>query len=525
MSDSVKEKIRTGIRAIPSVLFLVFLFYMMINTYTGTVKSTVESTELSVSGFESLTDSLEEVLQSDFYDKNFYINLNGLSTRVLGINTLNERVKLANGHLGTQGSAVDLTENEQNLIELNEFLSDRGIGFVFIPAPGKSSFYGAEYAPGYSSTAWMNIDSMINAMNEAGVSAIDMDAWFEENGWDMDDVYFKTDHHWRPEAALAAARCTMELLSEQGLADYHEEWLQDENWTITVLENWFLGSHGKRTGFLYTGADDFSVYVPDFATDYTYSGLSKGTTTWIYRNTLLDLSYTKEKDYFNDNVYMTYMFADYCLRRTTNEEGWNDKRVLIMGDSYKNTLEYFLTTQFREVYTIDLRYYTDGTLAEYVEEIQPDIVIMCNNNLGMESLYDFGVEEYLEAAETANDDEESLLIEDAVIEAQADNNSNFIVLYTNLEPNQAYTLTLDASAYEGGNDLFVQMSLQNLSTNRAVCNRYFDANSEEKQTWVFTTPESTAGVYAVYLYAGTKGNTGNASVEISNIELREGYPD
>lgn len=95
MLRKIKKKVqfKTVVAAIPMVLFLFFMYFMMIMTYTGTVKSTVEETEWSFEGFTTLSDSLEEVLQENFYDKNSYINLNGLITRVLGNHTLNERQK------------------------------------------------------------------------------------------------------------------------------------------------------------------------------------------------------------------------------------------------------------------------------------------------------------------------------------------------------------------------------------------------------------------------------------------------
>lgn len=219
------------------------------------------------------------------------------------------------------------------------------------------------------------------------------------------------------------------------------------------------------------------------------------------------------------------MYGDYPIRRTINEDGWNDKRILIVGDSFKTPFEYFMTTQFKEVYTIDLRYYTDGTFAEYVEEIQPDLVIMCTASTANDTLYAFGVEEYLDALAATSEEDTADAIElgDVSIEAQENNDSNFAVLYANLEPNQAYTLTLDSTAYAGGKDLYIQMTLQNLTTNEAVYNRYFDANSEETQKWFFTTPEDTDDVYAIYLYAGTKGYTHGVSVEVTGAKLQRGF--
>lgn len=519
-----KTRLKTVISVIPTILFLFFLYYMMIKTYTGTVKSTVEGTEVSLKGFTTLSESFEEVLQNNFFDKNNYIDLNGLTTKILGINSLNERQLLANGHLTDFGNASDTTKYSDSVIELNEFLSDRDIDFVYLLAPSKRAFYGAEFAPGYSSTAWQNIDSMIDALDEAGVNTIDMDAWFEENGWDMDDVYFKTDHHWLPQAGLAAAGVTMELLSDEGIAEYQEDLLDPDSYTITTLEDWFLGSHGKRVGIYYAGVDDIDVYIPNFETDYAYSGLSSGTTNWKYTDSPLNLSYTENKNYYGSDPHCIYLYGDNPLQLVTNSEAVNDKRVLITGDSFRRTWEYFLTTQFTEVYSVDLRHYTDGTFAEFVEEIQPDIVIMCTNSTNSDQLYGFGVEEYMTALEATSEDDiaDVISLGDVFIEAQEENSSNFIVLYADLEPNQSYTLTLDSTDYVGGEELYVQMTLQNLSTNKAIYNRYFDVNSDETQKWIFTTPDDVSGVYVIYLYAGTKGHTKGVSVEVTGIELRKG---
>ncbi len=188
------------------------------------------------------------------------------------------------------------------------------------------------------------------------------------------------------------------------------------------------------------------------------------------------------------------------------------------------TFEYFLSTQFQEVYTIDLRYYTDGTLAEYIGELQPDIVIMCvyEGTLSNSLVYSFGVEDYLSALEKTNPSATSANLGDIAIEAQESNKNNFIVLNTNLQSGQAYTLTVDSTSYTGGEDLYIQMTLQDLSTNKAVYNRYFDANSDEPQKWIFTVPEDSRDVYAIYLYAGTKGHTQKVAIEVAGIELQEG---
>ncbi len=100
--------------------------------------------------------------------------------------------------------------------------------------------------------------------------------------------------------------------------------------------------------------------------------------------------------------------------------------------------------------------------------------------------------------------------------------NNFAVVCGNLEPNQAYTLSVDGTSLSGAKNMFVQMTLQNLSTNKAIYNRYFEPNSDRRQKWIFTTPAKVEDTYGIYLYAGTKGRTAKINVKAEGIRLRKG---
>ncbi len=520
-------KKRKIITFIPAAVFLGFIFYMGIRTYTGTVMETVTDSTFTVDSMEDLSDNFEGVLQENFYLDDAFINLNGLATRVLGINYLNEEIKLANGQLTTEASALeDITAPKTAALKLDSFLSDRGIDFVYMLAPAKQAYYNVEYAPGYGSDLKVSNDAFMEVLDDAGINAIDMNVWFEENEWDMKDVYFDTDHHWKPQAALAAANEAMQMLKEKGIIDYYDkELLESDSYDIVTLEDWFLGSNGKRTGIYYAGVDDIDVYLPKFDTDYSYSGLNSDSTNWTYSDFPLNLTYMDSKDYSKD-PYSMYLYGDYPLQLVTNEDAPIDKTVLLFGDSYKKPYNYFLSTQFKRIYAIDLRHYTDGSLAQFIGEIQPDIVLMCSNSVGFISMVTAGINAYEDAVdatpeETVYED----ILTDASIEAQEDNNKNFAVMAENLERGQMYTLTLESTEYVGDADKYVQMTLQDLTTNTAVYNRYFDANSDEPQKWIFDVPD-TGDSYAIYFYAGTRAHTEGASAKVSGVTLRKGiYED
>lgn len=521
MYGKAKYKIKavSAVRLVPAVLFLIFIFSMMIFSYTGKAKAAVESTTATAADLEELTLSFEEKLQEEIYRRNDFINLNGLTTRVLGIHNLNLISKLENGHLASYAAEGDISDKAEKLIGLDVFLKERGIPFLYVQVPYKYAYYDAPYPPGYESTVHRSYDAMADMLNDAGVSLINMGDWFEEKGWSMDDAFFRTDHHWRPEAAFEAAGLTMEHLAKRGLVKYEPAMLDEENWKISVYEDSFLGSSGLRTGLYYAGADDFSVYEPEFATDYSYAALRTGG-SWFYPKELLNREYLASEDYFNAPLYEVYMHGDYSLRRTTNTEAYNDKRLMICGDSFKTPLEYFLTTQFKEIYTVDTRNY-DASLLEYVEEVKPDILLMCMSSFTNEKIFNFGVDEFRAAEKLRGGS--SVLLGDVSIKAQADNSNNFVLLQAALEPGQPYTLSLDKAVSTDRERPHIEIELRELSENKSVCRRYFEADSNEPQRRFFNIPEDGSGTYAFFLYAGMAGQTENVSVELKNVRLEKGF--
>ena len=507
--------------AVPAGLFILFIFVFLGLNLLGTTGTRISQTTAGRSGLASLSTELESYMQENFARRTDFIDLNGLTYRLLGINSLNGREKLANGFLSQIFADGNITEYKTVIALLDEYLEAREIPFLYVLAPNKNNIYDAEAAPGYTLGGIAMRDEMLRFMEEEDIDYLNMNARFQAEGWTMEDVFFQTDHHWRPEAALEAARCTMGWLEEQGLADYGRELLEEESWNKTVLKNWFLGSSGKFTGQYYTGVDDITMYEPLFDTDYTYS-----IPVWdTVLNEILDRSYAEEPRYYQDSPYSMYMFGDPGLRITQNPEAMNDKRLLLMGDSFKMPYEYFLTTQFQEVVTIDLRYTSAATTAQFIAEYEPDVVILCTYNVASITTHVVGMEEFLAAREETLASPMKMKELGDVWRTYSESSHNFTVIESGLIPGQDYTLYTDATRLFGGNDeLHIQLVLQDLTTNTAVLSRYLDANSAEMQKWYFTTPEDEHN-YAIYLYAGTNGYTENISVKLSDVRLQTGVGD
>jgi hypothetical protein len=73
-------------------------------------------------------------------------------------------------------------------------------------------------------------------------------------------------------------------------------------------------------------------------------------------------------------TYLAYMGGDIpeTAIATNRPELPN---CLIFGESYTNAVETMIWTAFNETRSLDLRHYNKQTLAEYIADWQPDVVI------------------------------------------------------------------------------------------------------------------------------------------------------
>lgn len=522
-----KRKLQNPVKflsLLPAVLFALFLFGMMTKTTGNGAADTIKRTPLSAEGFAELSNRFEESLQSQCYEKEFFVNLNGWTTKLLGIHTLNGRVKTKDGFLAFEESSVDISYPAKQVIALNDFLKERDIDFLYMLAPTAVSIYDAQLAPGYQTGASQNIEDMMIALEQACVPTINADALYRENGLHSQDVLFYTDHHWRPEAAFFVTHHAMRYMADAFDVAYDDSMADFSQWEVTVYEHYFLGSHGKAVGSKYAGTDDISLIRRKGQGDVSFSCLHKDSTDWSYRNSVFEDSHLSQRDYFHLDPYSVYIGGTYPQAVIRNEKALNLKKIMVIGDSFRRPVESFLTSYFGEVYHIDSRYNTDKTIVRWISEIQPDIVLMCTyeNGLQGKEQYEFGLEEYLAAKVAYPDPEELLVLGDVHLDGNGDD-KHFQVLVSNLEPNTPYTLTIDGAALQGDEGRYVQMTLQDLSDSRAVCNQYYETDLMGPQKWLFSAGEE-GHTYAIYLYAGTKGHTAGVTADVTGVRLQKGFP-
>ena len=301
-------------------------------------------------------------------------------------------VKLTDGTLTFVNSEPkDVTGQGRSVVRLARALEEREIPLLYVQAPQKLQEDDARLPAGVTDYGNDYADQLLSVLAGHGVDTLDLRETLAAGDRDWSSYFFRTDHHWTPEAAFTANQALSEVLEEDYGFSIPAQHTDPESFTRLTLSDFFLGSQGKRVGSLYAGVDDVELWFPNFPTNFTYSiPIYDMERTGPFETSLLFLERVEEKDFFNGNPYTLYSGGDYPLARIYNLLEPDAPRVMLLRDSYACVLTPFLALNCGELITIDLRYFHDDLLT-YVDWLQPDLVIVSYTagSVALEELFDF----------------------------------------------------------------------------------------------------------------------------------------
>lgn len=361
------------------------------------LKSTVKNREPA-----SLLEQAETAVNSDLDRDHLFIQLYGGVQRLSGRRVIQDMVegntvaKLSTGalnfvNLGTLAQpGEDVKARAENTAEFADELKELGIPYLYLAAPQKIQ-RGVQMLPdGLEENGNAYCDAYLENLNQMGVDYIDLRTLFENNGI-YSNWFFKTDHHWKPEAAFFAWQYLAGELDVRYGFETPSALTNPNNWDTEVLEDFFLGSQGKRVGSLYGGVDDFTIYTPKFETDLTYTNSDGSfTRSGPFNQSVCFPERVAERDWFNGNPYTYYSGGDYGMTTMSNHKNVNGPKVVLIRESFACALAPFLSLSCSELTTIDLRHFS-GDLMETIRELEPDLVLTLYSasTTGLDNMFEF----------------------------------------------------------------------------------------------------------------------------------------
>jgi len=186
-------------------------------------------------------------------------------------------------------------------------------------------------------------------------------------------LFYKTDHHWTAKTSISASQIISEKLNDFFDFGLETELLDTANFTEIFAKKW-LGSIGERVIPLYP-KEEFYIYSPKYATNISWL-LHHSEYRLFENNGNFDSLYHFLSGAREDNgLYGTA----YPRSFSKNNDLPNGKKILLIGDSFNNSLSKFFALVFKEVNFI---YRSSSLLDDYLAN-KPDIVVIGFNNVAI----------------------------------------------------------------------------------------------------------------------------------------------
>ena len=293
----------------------------------------------------------ETYTTDQFIGRDAWVDLKARTERALGKKENNNVYFADNDTLITRFDQPAADRVTENLNYVNKFVENVDIPVVFSLIPTQACIWAdrlPEGAPNASQT-----DLMTQAQG-AVTGATWADVYTPLMEHKDEDIFYRTDHHW---TSLGAYYGYTGLASALGytpvpLTDY----------TPTVRSTEFYGTVFSSSGVRWVKPDTITTYVPDdgiTVVSHTYdnSGNPVEEQRALYVESFLSV---KDK-------YSMFLGGNQSLGVVTNTNNPDGPKLLIIRDSYADSLVPFLTAHYSEIHLIDPRYY-HLSVKDYVEQ-------------------------------------------------------------------------------------------------------------------------------------------------------------
>ena len=307
------------------------------------------------------TESLSDWIADHFPMRDLFMGVKTEVEIVSGRREINRIYIGEDNYLIERYEAPENTERiTDTLVKFYDRVKDTGVDVRLMLVPTAVTIY-EDKLPAYAPEA----DQMETAklLYEAtGIPAVDCSEKLLA-GAQEGQIYYRTDHHWTTFGAYLGYTAYCE---EEGIEPVPLEALEAE----TVTEEF--------AGTLYSKVNDYT-HMKDAITVYTNPEDRLGVTyedTGEVSDSLYNFDYLQEKD-----KYSLFLNNIHPLVEIENETAPSDDVLMLIKDSYANSMVPFLTHHYKKIYVFDTRYYKDGP-SSFLEEHGEvtDVLILYNMN-------------------------------------------------------------------------------------------------------------------------------------------------
>lgn len=190
----------------------------------------------------------------------------------------------------------------------------------------------------------------------AATQAIPIDVRAQLAAHAQQELYYRTDHHWTSLGAYYGYAALMQAIGMEPVPlDHYEK---------TTVSDGFYGTTFSSSGVRWVAPDRIDTYVPDQGITVTSYFDAQPAPGSLYVDRFLE-----EKDKYS---YFLGGNQPLCVIETPHTDA---PKVLVIRDSYADSMAPFLTAHFSQIHLYDLRY-NWNSVKEYVADNGIDHVVV-----------------------------------------------------------------------------------------------------------------------------------------------------
>ena len=310
--------------------------------------------KLSAEGLSSgkFMEDAEDYVSDHIVGRDFWVAAKAWSERLSGKQENNGVYFGAQNTLINRVDRPDPAKLEKDMGYLDALVGNVPVPVYFGLIPSAAAIW-ADRLPAGAPTA-DEPSTITDLYWSTGASTIDLyTALASHSG---EDIYYRTDHHWTSLGAFYGANAIFEAMGMEplDLSDYQKSTVTDQ----------FYGTLFSSSGVRWLPPDSIDTYIPDEGVKVTSWFRGTPQEGSLYADSYLDV-----KDKYS---YFLGGRQPLCV---VEREGSTGPRVLLIRDSYSDSLTPFLTERFSQVHLIDPRDNL-SSIKGYVEENKIDAVLV-----------------------------------------------------------------------------------------------------------------------------------------------------
>ncbi len=356
---------KKALKFLPAIVFLIFIYAIAI-LFIAMPKEEYSSTEKRyLSEFPTFTaesffsgdfgEDFEKYLSDHTPFRNFWVGLNSYYNLALGNPLSNGIYHCDNGYLVNdppQDSRFDI-----NINTIAQFAKESNISATVMLAPS-TGYITTDILPN-KHIIYNDDESFEKAreiFRENQIAFVDVRDEFKDAYQSGTDIYYKTDHHWTTQGAYIAY---CDLADNFGFTPNAKD-----DYKITSYED-FYGTTYSSSGFWFTKPDTIQVWESKKLNNNLLSvTIKEGENTSEYESMFF---YDNLKD---DDKYPVFLDGNHAYTKIINgdlKRNGDNRKLLIIKDSFAHSLTPFLADHFSEIVMIDMRYYKQS-VSQLIDE-------------------------------------------------------------------------------------------------------------------------------------------------------------